>query len=269
MRTIVQATLLVGALTAVVSADGAKSKSSINPPAKANDQALTAYAPQNVIGSSMQPCGNMKAPPKPGEGFAKFACEPGGSNVVVGVNLIHFRIETATAAQANDKAKCQREAQSAVAISRGVARFRDEAKTAKSWATGLTYRTRYDGDLDEQKLFELVTKNGDAAAKLFTACGGTKLAITRDDEMQFKAAKQTPVDYSKAMLTLHNQDGSSHDYTITCPNGSSARGAIQGNGTSYEGSNMKGCTIKIDEKSSIKAPGDVDCDIKGGAISCR
>jgi hypothetical protein len=262
MRT-VQATLFVAALVAVASAE-TKSKSPAKP-----DQAVTAYPPQPVIGSSMQPCGNMKKPPKLGEPFAKFACEPGGSNVVVGVNLIHFRIEAATAAQATDKARCQREARAAVAISHGVVRFRDEAKTAKTWATGLTYRTRYDGDLDEQKMFELVATNGNAADKLFKACGGTSLAITRDEEMQFKAARQTPVDYSKPMLTLHNQDASLHDYIITCPDGSSVRGAIQGNGTSYEGSNMKGCTITIDDRSSLKAPGDVDCDIKGGTVTCR
>jgi hypothetical protein len=259
MRTLVQATLLFAA--SVASAD-TKSK-----PAKPDQ--LTAYPPQPFIGSAMQPCGNMKRPPKLGEPFAKFACEPGGSNVVVGVNLIHFRIEAAKTAQASDKARCQREARSAVAIARGVVRFRNEAKTAKTWAIGLTYRTRYDGDLDEQKLFELAAANGDAADKLFKACGGTSLAISRDEEMQFKAAKQTPADYSKPMLTLHNQDESLHNYVITCPDGSNIRGAIQGMGTSYEGSNMKGCTITIDDKSSLKAPGDVDCDIRGGTVTCR
>jgi len=260
MRTLVPVTLLVAA--AVASAD-TKSKSAARP------EQLTAYPPQPFIGSAMQPCGNMKRPPKLGEPFAKFACEPGGSNVVVGVNLIHFRIEAATAAQPSDKARCQREARAAVAIARGVVRFRDEAKAGKTWATGLTYRTRYDGDLDEPKLFELATSNGTAAEKLFKACGGTDLAITRDEEMQFKAARQVPADYSKPMLTLHNQDSSLHNYTITCPDGSDVRGAIQGQGTSYQGSNMKGCTITVDDKSSIKAPGDVDCDIRGGTVTCR
>jgi hypothetical protein len=32
---------------------------------------------------------------------------------------------------------------------------------------------------------------------------------------------------------------------------------------------MKRCTITIDDKSSIKAPGDVDCDIRGGTVTCR
>jgi hypothetical protein len=114
----------------------------------------------------------------------KVVCEVTGSKSVRAINVMHFRIDEATKLKATDKKGCQAAALQAIAFSRGLPKFKKAL--GDDWAGGLTYKTRYDGVLNEKALFAKVKKLGDQATALYKQCGGTKPTTTDEDEMAFK-----------------------------------------------------------------------------------
>jgi hypothetical protein len=111
-------------------------------------------------------------------------CEVSGSKSVRAINMIHYRVDEAEKLKSSDKQGCQAAALQAVAFSRGLPKFK--ANLGSGWASGLTYKTRYDGVLKEAALFAQVKKLGDQATALYKACGGGTPKTSDADEMGFK-----------------------------------------------------------------------------------
>jgi len=122
-------------------------------------------------------------------GGDNFGCEANGNNAAHGLDVIHFRLAEARTLQAANKSEpCQAAALEAIAVSRGMPRWRQYAKlNVKGWREVAAYRTRFDGILDEDTLFATAASLGSEAEAVFAACGGVSAKTTAEDEQSFHA----------------------------------------------------------------------------------
>lgn len=107
-------------------------------------------------------------------------CEAIGDAAARGINVVHYRLVEARRLQAAGKSDdCQQAALEAVAVARGMPRWRQYAKlNVDDWTPRTKYRTRFDGLLDEDTLFTTVISLGQEAEQVFVACGGAAGAPT-------------------------------------------------------------------------------------------
>jgi hypothetical protein len=119
-------------------------------------------------------------------GSGKLACEAGGNGAARAINVIHYRLAEAKQHQAaHDEAKCQQAALEAIAVARGLPRWRQYKKlNVGQWTDNLMYKTRFDGTLDEDSLFAAATTLGTEAESVHSACGGEVNAKTKADAEQ-------------------------------------------------------------------------------------
>ena len=121
-----------------------------------------------------------------GEADENVVCEASGSKSSKAINMAHYRLDEAKKAQTEKKdGVCQAAARQAVAISRGLPKFRKRAVESDNWAEGRTYKTRYDAVLDEKALFKKLAAIAKEAEKAFKACGGKELDTTEAEEYVF------------------------------------------------------------------------------------
>ncbi len=102
------------------------------------------------------------------------ACEAGGNAAVHGINVVHYRLAEARQLQAAGKdTECQRAALEAVAVARGLPRWRQYVSlNVDQWKRYPRYRTRFDGCLEEESLFSTASALGTAAQIVHGECGG-------------------------------------------------------------------------------------------------
>ncbi|MFN0249414.1 MAG: hypothetical protein ACKV2T_21185 [Kofleriaceae bacterium] len=115
------------------------------------------------------------------------ACEAAGDAATHGINVVRYRLmEAKRWKAAGDTASCQQAALEAVAVARGMPRWRQYASlNTNRWKSWPRYRTRFDGTLDEDSLFALAIALGSDAEDVHAACGGTDAKTTVDDEQSF------------------------------------------------------------------------------------
>lgn len=113
-------------------------------------------------------------------------CEAAGDAAARGLNVVHYRLAEARRLQAAGKpADCQQAALEAIAVARGMPRWRQYAKlNVEKWAAHAAYRTRFDGTLDEDTLFATAARLGSEAEALYAACGGPAGAPTTPEQEQ-------------------------------------------------------------------------------------
>jgi hypothetical protein len=122
-------------------------------------------------------------------GVGDLACEAGGNPTARAINVVHYRLaEAKRLLAANNQADCQKAALEAVAVAHGLPRWRQYAKlNVHKWTDNLTYRTRFDGILDEDALFAVVAQLGDDAQSVYASCGGGNAVTTPEQEQSFHA----------------------------------------------------------------------------------
>jgi hypothetical protein len=115
------------------------------------------------------------------------ACEATGNAAARGINVVHYRLAEARRLQSAHKpVECQQAALEAIAVSRGLPRWRQYAKlNVAQWVDHAGYRTRFDGTLDEDTLFATAASLGTEAERIFSACGGGSGATTAAQEQSF------------------------------------------------------------------------------------
>jgi hypothetical protein len=119
-------------------------------------------------------------------GLGEVTCEAAGNPAARAINVIHYRLEEARQLQAAGKtAGCQQAALEAVAVARGLPRWRQYAKlNVGHWTDNLSYRTRFDGTIGEDELFEAAASSGKQAEMIYTDCGGASGAATTPEQEQ-------------------------------------------------------------------------------------
>lgn len=100
-------------------------------------------------------------------------CEAAGNPTARAINVVHYRLAEAKQLQAAGKQDaCQQAALEAVAVSRGLPRWRQYMSlNVGTWKTA-TYKTRFDGVLAEDALFAATARLGAEAEAVHAACGG-------------------------------------------------------------------------------------------------
>ncbi|MGE0868413.1 MAG: hypothetical protein AB7P03_07625 [Kofleriaceae bacterium] len=118
--------------------------------------------------------------------MGRLVCEATGNAAARGINVVHYRVAEARRLKAAGKlSECQQAAKEAIAVSRGMPRWRQYmALNTGAWDERARYRTRFDGVLDEQELFAAVATLGSEAAAIYADCGGGVKADTTVDEEQ-------------------------------------------------------------------------------------
>ncbi len=153
-------------------------KPSTHPATKERLQCVTVSHYANAKRGALDGCG----------GRGKLACEAMGHAAAHGLNVVRYRLLEATQLQATGKeAECQQAAREAVAIARGMPRWRQYATlNTAEWRAFPRYRTRFDGVLDEDTLFRLAIELGTQAHAVYVACGGGgNLKTTAAEEQSF------------------------------------------------------------------------------------
>nr|HEX4318173.1 hypothetical protein [Kofleriaceae bacterium] len=120
-------------------------------------------------------------------GAGDVVCEASGNATAHGMDVAHLRLAEARRLHAgNDTAGCQQAALEAVAVARGLPRWRQYMKlNVDHWPKGKRYRTRLDGTLDEDALFAAAaTLQTDAEAE-YAACGGASPKTSPEQEQSF------------------------------------------------------------------------------------
>jgi hypothetical protein len=114
------------------------------------------------------------------------ACEATGNAAARAINVVHYRLVEARALQTATKStECQQAALEAIAVARGLPRWRQYAKlNVRTWIEHPGYRTRFDGTLDEDQLFAAIDALGKAAQDVYVACGGAANATTTAEQEQ-------------------------------------------------------------------------------------
>jgi hypothetical protein len=122
-----------------------------------------------------------------GEGSNRITCEAAGNGAARAINVVHYRVGEAKRLQAAGKTDgCQQAALEAIAVARGLPRWRQFKKlNVDEWNDKLLYKTRFDGILDEDALFAAVTALGAEAESIHAACGGAAPKTTVDQEQSF------------------------------------------------------------------------------------
>jgi hypothetical protein len=107
-------------------------------------------------------------------GRGAVACEATGNAAVHGINVVHYRLAEARRLQAAGKeTECQRAAIEAIAVARGLPRWRQYVTlNVDQWKAYPRFRTRFDGLLDEETLFATATRLGNDAQAVHAECGG-------------------------------------------------------------------------------------------------
>lgn len=121
-------------------------------------------------------------------GNGTIGCEAIGDAAARGINVVHYRLlEARRLYDAGKTAECQQAALEAVAVARGMPRWRQYAKlNVDQWVERTHYRTRFDGLLDEDALFAQAISLGAEAEQVFVGCGGAAPAQTSvADEQSF------------------------------------------------------------------------------------
>ncbi len=119
-------------------------------------------------------------------GSGKLGCEAGGNAVAHAIDVVHYRLaEAKTLAAAKDEDKCRQAAVEAIAVARGLPRWRQYKKlNVGQWTDGLWYKTRFDGLLDEDSLFAEATELGTEAESVYASCGGEVNVKTKPEQEQ-------------------------------------------------------------------------------------
>lgn len=114
------------------------------------------------------------------------ACEANGDVAARAINLLHYRLAEAKALQsAGNEDGCADAAHAAVAVARGLPRWRQYKKlNVAEWTEGLAYKTRFDGVLDEDRLFAAAAALGEEAEQVYAACTGAPRASTTPEQEQ-------------------------------------------------------------------------------------
>jgi hypothetical protein len=114
-------------------------------------------------------------------------CEAAGSAAARAINVVHFRVAEARRLQkAGKKEQCLQAALEAIAVARGLPRWRQFKKlNVNEWNDKLVYKTRFDGVLDEDRLFAAVAALGSEAEGVYGACGGSLPTTTAEAEQSF------------------------------------------------------------------------------------
>jgi hypothetical protein len=122
-----------------------------------------------------------------GAGSSGVTCEAAGNGAARAINVVHYRVAEAKRLQAAGKAEqCQQAALEAVAVARGLPRWRQFKKlNVDEWKDNLLYKTRFDGVIDEDALFAIVTALGSEAEALHAACGGASATTDVEQEQSF------------------------------------------------------------------------------------
>ena len=117
---------------------------------------------------------------------ANVTCEAAGDPATRGLNVVHYRLAEARRLQAAGKlADCQEAALEAVAVARGLPRWRQYVTlNVEHWVRHAAYRTRFDGILDENALFAAAAALGPQAEAVYAACGGPPGAPTTPEQEQ-------------------------------------------------------------------------------------
>ncbi|MEJ7596344.1 MAG: hypothetical protein WKG01_00425 [Kofleriaceae bacterium] len=117
-----------------------------------------------VMRAALDPCGGRGA----------IACEATGNAAVHGINVVHYRLgEARRLHAAGDDPGCQRASLEAIAVARGLPRWRQYVTlNVNKWRASPRYRTRFDGILDEETLFTTAMSLGREAEVVHTSCGG-------------------------------------------------------------------------------------------------
>jgi len=120
-------------------------------------------------------------------GIGEVACEAGGNAAARAINVVRYRLDEAKRLQTQGKtADCQQAALEAIAVARGLPRWRQYVKlNIRKWTDNLSYRTRFDGILDEDTLFQATAAMGSEAEGVYAACGGTGATTTPEQEQSF------------------------------------------------------------------------------------
>lgn len=107
-------------------------------------------------------------------------CEATGSAVARGINVVHYRLAEARTLHAAGKPDdCQTAALEAVAVARGLPRWRQYMKlNVATWKDHAGFRTRFDGVLDEDAAFATAAQLGTEAEAVYAECGGAGGAPT-------------------------------------------------------------------------------------------
>ena len=102
------------------------------------------------------------------------ACEATGNAAARGINVVRYRLAEARRLRAARKTdECQTAALEAVAVARGLPRWRQYMKiNVATWTDYAGYRTRFDGTLDEDAVFATAAALGLEAESVHVACGG-------------------------------------------------------------------------------------------------
>jgi hypothetical protein len=102
------------------------------------------------------------------------ACEATGNAAARGINVVRYRLAEARRLRAaGNSGECQTAALEAVAVARGLPRWRQYMKiNIATWTEYAGYRTRFDGTLDEDALFATAAALGNEAEAIHVACGG-------------------------------------------------------------------------------------------------
>ena len=117
---------------------------------------------------------------------ADVACEAAGDPAAHGLNVVHYRLAEARRLQAAGKlADCQQAALEAVAVARGLPRWRQYVSlNVERWVKHAAYRTRFDGMLDVDALFTTAAALAPQAEAAYVACGGPPGAPTTPEQEQ-------------------------------------------------------------------------------------
>jgi hypothetical protein len=136
--------------------------------------------------AASQHVAGLKKPLDACGGTGDVVCEAGGNAAAHGLDVVHFRLVEARRLQASGNTEgCQKAALEAVAVARGMPRWRQYAKlNVDQWPKDARFRTRFDGVLDEDVLFETAANLGKEAEAVYAACGGA-VAPTTEQEQSF------------------------------------------------------------------------------------
>jgi hypothetical protein len=119
-------------------------------------------------------------------GTGDVVCEAGGNPATHGLDVVHYRLEEARRLLgAHDSAGCLQAALEAVAVARGLPRWRQYAKlNVEHWPKAARFRTRFDGMVDEDSLFAIASTLRGHAEATYASCGGDASAPTTPDQEQ-------------------------------------------------------------------------------------
>lgn len=139
--------------------------------------------PHTCVAAS-QLLASLKKPLDACGGTGDVVCEATGNAAAHGLDVVHFRLVEAKRLQASgNTGGCQEAALEALAVAHGMPRWRQYAKlNVDQWPRDARFRTRFDGVLDEDTLFETAASLGHDAESVYAACGGAATPTTEQEQ---------------------------------------------------------------------------------------